>query len=358
MTGGHLGHRAGALILARPRPDLLQQLPESWRVCVCLPPTMRRGADHNGGLGRQAAPQDGQPSGAAIPDRHQQPRGGSWADRFHFHHVPPCAARPLLRGGRWARWRRGSRGARGSRGSCGGAGRRTTGRCATPPTTRRVAGSTARTVCRSQPLPFPVPIGPRPVTRGCWERSSSVVSWTTRTTALPAKPARVCCPCGPSSAATGTSGLSRKRYHALTALPVWCGLGSAAAGVRAISCAACTARRVRRRSRRCACPHVVSAQCAASNTAAGFMPPCYPTGKCGEEPGLEPGDDWPSPLAGFSPLCENRLVGTLHLAPCQSNAMWRFRGTSFPRGKAVTYLGRGAMRLNGSLCGNAAPCCR
>jgi hypothetical protein len=35
-----------------------------------------------------------------------------------------------------------------------------------------------------------------------------------------------------------------------------------------------------------------------------------------------------------------------HFAPHQSNSVWRFRGQSFPRGKALTYLGRGAMRLS------------
>src|SRR5258708_31866281 len=61
------------------------------------------------------------------------------------------------------------------------------------------------------------------------------------------------------------------------------------------------------------------------------------------------------PVAVASLVCEKRLVGTLHLA----NRML-FGGSVGSRshgGKAAPYLGRGAMRLNGSLCGNAAPCC-
>jgi hypothetical protein len=54
-------------------------------------------------------------------------------------------------------------------------------------------------------------------------------------------------------------------------------------------------------------------------------------------PRLEPGDEWPSPLADFSPLYRNTPG-----APCQLHRVWAFRGKSLPRVKARAYLGRGA----------------
>ena len=52
-------------------------------------------------------------------------------------------------------------------------------------------------------------------------------------------------------------------------------------------------------------------------------------------------------ISVFSPVGEKDLIGRLHLT--NSNTVWRFRGKSFPRVKAVTYLGRGALRLSGGL---------
>src|SRR5262249_24315585 len=50
--------------------------------------------------------------------------------------------------------------------------------------------------------------------------------------------------------------------------------------------------------------------------------------------------------------CQRRFLAPVgeglggHCAPCQLNTVCRFRGTSFPWGKAVTDLGRGAHRLS------------
>ncbi len=53
----------------------------------------------------------------------------------------------------------------------------------------------------------------------------------------------------------------------------------------------------------------------------------------------------PASIAVSSPLCEKRWAG--HFAPHQAPPLTGFRGMSFPRVKAVTRLGRGALRLSG-----------
>src|SRR5262249_1071641 len=57
----------------------------------------------------------------------------------------------------------------------------------------------------------------------------------------------------------------------------------------------------------------------------------------------------PSPsIADSARLWQNELVG--HVAPCQFKYCFAgFHGKSFPWVKAVTHLGRGALRLSGGL---------
>jgi hypothetical protein len=52
------------------------------------------------------------------------------------------------------------------------------------------------------------------------------------------------------------------------------------------------------------------------------------------------------PIAVSACLRENSLVGHIHLA--NFNTVWTFRGKSFPRVKAVTHPGQGALRLSRS----------
>jgi hypothetical protein len=54
-----------------------------------------------------------------------------------------------------------------------------------------------------------------------------------------------------------------------------------------------------------------------------------------ESPCFQAGDEWPTPLAGFSPVCENNPGGHLHLS--KPNRVCGFRATSVARVKALPY---------------------